>query len=121
MSINPIWEKFQRATVTLARSGTIKDRLTDAYRAHLVDVNDEELPRDLREKFRAFRRAMTREQPMLRGEDAFRATVRKMSCDDAEDLACSVVHIFGSLPRSCASGARTKPSAQVVPLFIAEA
>jgi hypothetical protein len=120
MSTDPTWEKFQRATVTLARSGAIKDRLTEAYRNHLFDVIDEELPKDVREEFRAFRRAMTRERPVNRGEDAFRATVRKMSCDEAEDLACSVVHIFGALPRSSTLGAR-KPPAQVVPLFIAEA
>jgi len=31
----------------------------------------------------------------LRGEDAVRATVRKMSNQEADDVACSVVRLFG--------------------------
>ncbi len=121
MSINPTWEKFQRATVALARSGAIKDRLSSAYRNHLCGVAEEDLPREMRAEFRAFTRALTRERPMLRGEDAFRATVRKMSCEEAEDIACSVVQMFSALPRGFAVSARSKPAAQVVPLYIAEA
>lgn len=121
MSINPTWEKFQRATITLARSGGIKERLTDAYRNHLSGVTEEELPKDLRMEFREFTRAVTRERPMLRGEDAFKATVRKMSCEEAESLACSVVQLFSALPRGFAAATRSKPAAQIVPLFLAEA
>lgn len=121
MSTNPTWEKFQRATVALARSGAIKDRLSNAYREHLCAVEEEDLPRELRADFRAFNHALTREQPVLRGEDALRATVRKMSCEEAEDIACSVVRMFSSLPRGFAAGSRGKPGAQVVPLYIAEA
>src|SRR6185437_1003180 len=39
------WERFQSATLSLARSGPIKDRLADAYRNHLAEVREEELPR----------------------------------------------------------------------------
>ena len=39
------WDNFQGATLSLARSGTIKDRLTDAYRNHLAAVTEDELPR----------------------------------------------------------------------------
>lgn len=121
MSTNPTWEKFQRATVTLARSGGIKDRLTDAYRNHLSTVLEEELPHSLRNEFRAFGHALTRERPVLRGEDSFRATVRKMSCEEAEDLACTVVQMFSAMPRGVAPAVRTKSSAQIVPLYSAEA
>lgn len=121
MSSNPTWEKFQRATVALARSGAIKDRLSCAYREHLCAISEDDLPRELRADFRAFRCALTRERPVLRGEDPFRATIRKMSCEEAEDIACSVVQMFSELPRGFAAAARTKPAAQIVPLFIAEA
>ena len=114
------WEKFQRATITLARSGPIKDRLTDAYRNHLARVTDEDLPPELREEFRALRRELTCERPLLPGEDAFRATVRKMSVERAEALSCSVVKIFCALPRTLTS-ARSKSPAEVVPLRAAEA
>jgi hypothetical protein len=120
MSTPSTWEKFQRATVTLARSGPIKDRLTEAYRTHLAPIAEDELPKELRADFRAFCNALTRERPMLRGEDALRATVRKMSGEQAEDLACTVVQIFSALPRHVPA-ARGKTSAQVIPLYIAEA
>ncbi|MGH8149497.1 MAG: hypothetical protein ACRETB_05890 [Steroidobacteraceae bacterium] len=114
------WEKFQGATLSLARSGSIKDRLLDAYRNHLADVSEADLPREIRDEFRAVSSCFTRERPALRGEDAARATVRKMSNDEADRLACSVVRIFSELPRAESAELRAK-SAQVIPLFIAEA
>ena len=65
------------AALTLARSGSIKDRLADAFRNHLSQVSADELPEGLRAEFRACHNALTREAP-LRGEDAVRATVRKL-------------------------------------------
>jgi len=121
MNSSSTWEKFQQATVTLARSGSIKDRLSDAYRNHLAQVGEDELPRELRQDFRAFSHALTRERPALRGEDPVRATVRKLSSEEAEGLACSVVQMFSALPRSMSAAGRGKSAAQVVPLYIAEA
>ena len=92
------WEQLEGAALALARSGTIKDRLTDAYRNYLSLVNTDELPEELREEFRACHEALTRERP-LRGEDAVRATVRKMSNQEADELACSVVRLFAALLR----------------------
>jgi hypothetical protein len=115
------WEKFQAATLSLVRSGSIKDRLTDAYRNHLANVAPEELPRDLRDEFRALSSALTRECP-LRGEDPVRATVRKMSNDEADHLACALVRLFCAMPRAAAATPSVAPrgvtSAQVVPLFL---
>jgi hypothetical protein len=92
------WEQLEGAALTLARSGTIKDRLADAYRNHLSLVNAEELPEQLREEFRACHASLTRERP-LRGEDAVRATVRKMSNHEADELACSVIRLFTAMVR----------------------
>jgi hypothetical protein len=92
------WEQLEGAALALARSGTIKDRLADAYRNHLALVSAEELPEGLRAEFHACHAALTREQP-LRGEDAVRATVRKMSGHEADELACSVVRLFAAMVR----------------------
>ena len=110
------WEIFQGATLSLARSGALKDRLTDAYRNHLCSVDETELPRELREDFKSFNHALTRERPLLRGEDAVRATIRKMSNGEAEDAAAAVVKMFSALPRS---SVRSAPTATVVPLYSA--
>jgi hypothetical protein len=95
------WEQLEGAALSLARSGPIKDRLADAYRNYLALVRVDELPEVLREEFRACRDALTRERP-LRGEDAVRATVRKMSSSEADELACSVVRLFAAIVRECA-------------------
>jgi hypothetical protein len=96
------WERLEGAALSLARSGPIKDRLTDAYRQHLAQLSAEELPESLRAEFRACHEALTREPPLLRGEDAVRATVRKMSSHEADEVACSLVRLFAALVRETA-------------------
>jgi len=133
------WEQLEGAALSLARSGPIKERLADAFRNHLALVNAEELPDALREEFRACHDALTHRHP-LRGEDAVRATVRKMSNQEADDVACSVVRLFAALAReetalatpealdaaltNGSAGARVKPRngvPQVISLYGAEA
>jgi hypothetical protein len=97
------WEQLEGAALSLARSGPIKDRLIDAYRNHLALVNAEELSEELRAEFRACHNALTREPP-LRGEDAVRATVRKMSVHEADEIACSVVRLFAAMVREAMLG-----------------
>jgi hypothetical protein len=92
------WAQLEGAALSLARAGSIKDRLIDAYRNHLALMNAEDLPEALRADFRACHDALTHERP-LRGEDAVRATVRKMSGREAEDVARSVVLLFAAAAR----------------------
>ena len=99
--------------MTLARSGPIKDRLADAYRNHLALVTAEELPEGLRAEFRACHDALTRERP-LRGEDAVRATVRKLSSNEADELACSVVRLFAAMVREDTRAQATESSDELL-------
>ncbi|HEY2807325.1 MAG TPA: hypothetical protein VGI91_00895 [Steroidobacteraceae bacterium] len=92
------WQQLEGAALVLARSSSIKDRLAVAYRDYLAQVNPEELPEALRAQFRACLEALTRERPQ-RGEDAVRATVRKMSNLEADEVACSLVRLYGALVR----------------------
>ena len=64
--MNTTWDQLEGAALSLARSGTIKDRLTDAYRNYLAHVNAEQLSDELRAEFRACQAALTHEPP-LRG------------------------------------------------------
>ena len=93
------WEQLEGAVLSLARSGAIKDRLSDAYRNHLEHLDATELPDPWRAEFCACRDSLTREQP-LRGEDAVRATVRKMSNEEAEAVAQCVVRLYGAWVRT---------------------
>ena len=116
-------EKFRGAALSLARSGSIKDRLTDAYRNHLAFVDESELPGELVEEFRAVSCALNRQRPLLRGEDSFRATVRKMSSTEADEVASCVVRLFGEISRGPASVARKVPKSlpQIISLYPGEA
>ncbi len=115
------WDRFHGATLSLARSGTIKERLSNAYRQHLAGLQEEELPRELRDEFRELSSALRAEPPLLRGEDAVQATIRKLSSDEAERLAGAVIELFCELPRSPSPVARHASGAQIVPLYLAEA
>jgi hypothetical protein len=116
-------DKFRGATLSLARSGSIKDRLTDAYRNHLAFVDESELPGELVEEFRAVSHALNRQLPLLRGEDAFRATVRKMSNTEADDVASCVVRLFGEISRAPTGLVRKPPKGapQIISLYPGEA
>jgi hypothetical protein len=116
-------DKFRGATLSLARSGPIKDRLTDAYRNHLALIDESELPLELVEEFRAVSYALNRERPLLRGEDTFRATVRKLSNKEADEVASSVVRLFGEISRSSVPLVRKGPKSppQVLSLYPGEA
>jgi hypothetical protein len=124
------WELLEGAALSLARANSIKDRLSDAYRNHLALVDADELPEGVRVPFRNCLQVLTREAP-LRGEDAVRATVRKMSNQEAEQAAAAVIGLFAALVREYTreshtdadAGGRTKPLKavpQVISLYAAE-
>jgi len=110
--MNTTGAELEGAALSLARSGPIKERLIDAYRNHLALVNAEDLPEALRADFRACHDALTRERP-LRGEDAVRATVRKMSSHEADAIACCLVRLFAASVRE-ASRQVAAPAPEVV-------
>lgn len=111
--MNTAWQQLEAAALTLARSGPIKDRLADAYRNHLSLVHAEDLPEGLRAEFCACHAALTREAP-LRGEDAVRATVRKLSSHEADELACNVVRLFAAMVREGARAGGAEDSELVL-------
>jgi hypothetical protein len=115
-----VYDRLESATLLLARSGAIKERLSAAWRQCLCTIEPDDLPHELRPRFRELAAQMQRERP-LRGEDAVRATIRKMSNEEAERHAALIVRLFCrmtrqqelELPLPAQSGA-------VVQLFAAE-
>jgi hypothetical protein len=106
-------EQLEGAVLALARSGTIKDRLADAFRTHLAQLSADDLPDALRTELRACHDALTRERP-LRGEDAVRATVRKMSNEEADEVACRIVRLFAAMTGELQREAQPAMSAMLV-------
>jgi hypothetical protein len=116
-----IYDRLESATLLLARSGAIKDRLNGAWRQCLCQIEPDEVPRELRLQFLELASAMQRERP-LRGEDAVRATIRKMSNEEAESHATLIVRMFCRMTRQqeLELPLPSPTSAAVVQLFAAE-
>ncbi len=96
--MNSAWEHFFAATVVLASAGPIKHRLAEAYRQHLEGLEQDELPKEIREEFSTLSTSICRVRP-LRGETALQATVRKMSDNEAGSFAVRIVNMLGVIAR----------------------
>jgi hypothetical protein len=118
-----IYDRLESATLHFARSGAIKDRLEGAWRQCLSSIEADDLPHDLRLQFLELSSQIQRERP-LRGEDAVRATIRKMSNEEAERHAAHIVRMFCRMTRQqeleLHLPALPNASAHVVQLFAAE-
>jgi hypothetical protein len=121
-TMSRVYDRLESATLLLARGGSIKDRLNGAWRQYLANIDAEDVPREVRLQFLELSSAMQRERP-LRGEDAVRATIRKMSNEDAERHAAHIVRMFCKLTRQqeLELPVPAPNSAAVVQLFAAEA
>jgi hypothetical protein len=93
-----VYDRLESATFLLARAGAIKDRLEGAWRQCLANIEAEDIPHELRLQFIELSSQVTRERP-LRGEDALRATIRKMSNEEAERHASAIVRMFCRMMR----------------------
>jgi hypothetical protein len=109
------WDSLHSATLELVRSTPIKQRLIAAYRRHLSLIDQEQLPAEARSSFAQVMRSIAG-VPHLRGEDAVTASVRKMSCQEADDCAALIVELLGMLSRTADGATTQRPSAAVVQL-----
>lgn len=117
-------ERFRNAALVLAGSGSVKQRLAQAFHAHLGSLPVEELPRELRERFSALATALhsTQRTGTL---DSVSASILKMSEAQACEHAQAIVLMFSSLHESGpvvatrpATVLRAVPDDQAVPAFL---
>lgn len=90
------WEDFHAALQVLVGTGTVKQRLVDAYRHHLAALREHDLPEAVRDQFVALR-AVMHEAPATGGMTAPEASVRKMSDKDAAAHASAILEMFSAL------------------------
>ena len=109
------WDSLHSATLELVRSTPIKQRLIAAYRRHLSVIDEAQLPAEARGSFAQVMRSLAGVPP-LRGEDAVTASVRKMSCQEADDCAALIVELLGMLSRATDGATTQRSSAAVVQL-----
>jgi len=93
-----VYDRLESATMHFTRSGAIKERLEGAWRHCLANIDADDVPHELRLQFLELASQLQRERP-LRGEDALRATIRKMSCEEAERHASQIVRMFCRMTR----------------------
>src|SRR3954469_9797511 len=93
-----IYDRLESATLQFARSGAIKERLEGAWGQYLHNLEPDDSPREIRRQFLDLSSSIQRERP-LRGEDAVRATIRKMSNEEAEKHAAHIVRMFCRMTR----------------------
>ena len=91
-------DRFHAAVSVLAGNGKVKQRLMTAYENHLADIDDDKLPRALRQEFVDLKSLMNRVAP-LNGEGPICASVRKMSRQEAGECAVSVVSMYREVMR----------------------
>jgi hypothetical protein len=88
--------RLEAAALSLAGPGHIKDRLLDAYCKHLQDVQECDVPGEYGLEFAEMIHALHR-APALPGDDVVKASVRKLSNEEACHYAELVVRLYGML------------------------
>jgi hypothetical protein len=89
-------QRFAEAVHTLIGDGRVKQRLATAYGSHLADLTDADLPAALRREFGELQAAMSRIAP-VGSETRVRASVQKMSAQEAAGHAATIVKLYVEL------------------------
>ncbi len=90
--------RFYAAVSVLGGHGHIKQRLVKAYEENLAVIEDEDLPIAIKQSFADLRHMMSRVDPVKR-EGRIRASVRKMSVDEADECAHKIIDLYGDMIR----------------------
>jgi len=114
-------DKFLTAVSIMAGNGHIKQRLIQSYEDNLQAIECDNLPLAARQPY-ADLRAMLQSVSPLNGEGAVRATVRKMSANDADVCARLMVQLLAEVIRHSGSEQKRLPlqadERPVVPPFL---
>ncbi len=90
--------RFYAAVSVLAGHGHIKQRLVKAYEENLAVIEDGDLPIAVKQSFADLRHMMSRVDP-LKEEGPIRASVRKMSVEEADECAHKIIDLYGDMIR----------------------
>jgi hypothetical protein len=86
--------RLEAAALSLTGPGHIKNRLFDAYYRYLQDIQQSDVPGELAPEFGDMIQALHR-ATALPGDDVVKASVRKLSNDQACRYAELVVRLYG--------------------------
>jgi hypothetical protein len=106
--LDPV-DRFFAAVSVMAGDGNVKQRLIQAYEDYLQHIEEGLLPPEARQGLAALRARMRSVAP-LNGEGPIRATVRKMSAQEAADCGRQMLELLAVLVRASAAGEAPKAS-----------
>lgn len=92
------WEKFYCAILTLASSGSLPQRIIDAYTFSIINLKKEDIPEPLQEKFEELTEMLTRKSP-IRDEGSVSATVNSLDELELKEAAELMVSLYDSICR----------------------
>jgi hypothetical protein len=105
LKMSATWDRFHGAALLLAGAGPVKQRLADAFRKYLFDLEIDELPRELRAEFLSLSASLTAGRA-VGGLSVIDATVRKFSDAQAAAYAARLISMYGSLGQAPAQAQR---------------
>lgn len=95
-TVSPSAHRFAEAVHALLGDGPVKQRLATAYGQYLAELSEADLPAVLRREFGELQAVMTRVAPMGT-ESRTRASVQKMSADEAVGHAATILKLYVEL------------------------
>jgi len=101
-------ESFGAAVMVLVSHSHIKQRLIEAYQKNLAGINEDDLPKPVRQSFADLQKQMTSVAP-LNGEGPICASVRKMSLEQADHCAQLIVDLCSAMIRYGEDGQESLP------------
>lgn len=87
-------DQLEAAVTALAAHGALKDRLSAAYCNYLEDLDAQDLPLEAQQDFAELAKAMHAAR-VLPGDSVVRASVRKLSNEEAQRYAALIVRLYG--------------------------
>jgi hypothetical protein len=106
--------QLEAAALLLVGDGTLKDRLCAAFCDHLDDIVELELPEEVQEEFAAMTRVMHGARA-LPGDSVLRASIRKLSSEEAQRYAGLILRTYALRIRQLAATARSSPRTASAP------
>ncbi len=88
-------DQLEAAVTALATHGALKDRLSTAYCNHLESIDVQDLPLETQQDFAELSKAMHAAR-VLPGDSVVRASVRKLSNEEAHRYAALIVRLYGA-------------------------
>jgi len=94
---------FAAARALACHTGSLQERLADAYADHLLSIMSQELPAELQQSFRELEERLNRTDAG-EDDDPFQAAARQLSDAEATALIERILIFYGRLARGVSHG-----------------